>query len=131
MYYFYSYVLLLFHIIIVKCKPDLPVMMMVKKFNLIILVLYSIISAGSEIPRCIDMTSMENLERVPTRKSCRENLISNSCPQSDLSESDSSNEVKSLRKQDLTYLKKPPSAEGPNLQRCHGDFVKIGVSQIL
>ena len=49
-------------------------MMMVKKFNLIILVWYSIISAGSEIPRCIDMTSMENLERVPTRKSRRENL---------------------------------------------------------
>ena len=79
-------------------------MMMVKKFNLIILVWYSIISAGSEIPRCIDMTSMENLERVPTRKSHRENHVSNSCPQSDLSKSDSSNEVKPLRKQDLAYL---------------------------
>ena len=112
-------------------KPDLPLMMMVKKFNLIILVWYSIISAGSEIPRCIDMTSMENLERVPTRKSRRENLISNSCLRSDLSKSDSSNEVKPLRKRDLAYLEKPPSAEGPNLRRCCGDFAKIGVSQIL
>ena len=76
------------------------------------------------------MTSMENLERVPTRKSCRENLVSNSCPRSDLSKSDSSNEVKPLRKQDLAYLEKSP-AEGPNLQRCRGDFAKIGVSQIL
>ena len=58
-----------------------------------------------------------------------QNLVTNSRPGSDLSKSDSSNEVKPLGKQYLTYLEKSPSAEGPNtLGRCQGDFAKIRVS---